>query len=116
MSNSVFKLNFQGQISLSPARLDQNLAEDSTVRLVNQIVDKLDFTDIEKTYAGGDFIVSSANDAKSAVLCLHEQHLFVPENRETIVGKHSLHVAFGESNTRFQDHQQLSFAAFEGNH
>ncbi len=79
MSNSVFKLNFQGQISLPPARLDQNLAEDSTVRLVNQIVDKLDFTDIEKTYAGGDFIVSSANDAKSAVLCLHEQHLFVPE-------------------------------------
>jgi len=53
MSKPVFKLNFQGQISLFPARLDQNIAEDSPVRLVNQIVDKLDISDIEKTYAGG---------------------------------------------------------------
>lgn len=53
MSKPVFKSNFQGQISLFPARLDQNIAEASPVRLINQIVDKLDISDIEKTYAGG---------------------------------------------------------------
>lgn len=53
MSKPVFKSNFQGQISLFPARLDQNIEENSPVRLINQIVDKLDITDIEKTYAGG---------------------------------------------------------------
>lgn len=53
MSKPVFKSNFQGQISLFPARLDQNIAKDSPVRLIDQIVDKLDITDIEKTYSGG---------------------------------------------------------------
>jgi len=53
MKKPVFKSNFQGQISLFPARLDQNIAEDSPVRLIDQIVDKLDITDIEKTYSGG---------------------------------------------------------------
>lgn len=53
MSKPVFKANFQGQISLFPARLDQNISEDSPVRLINQIVDNLDISEIEKTYAGG---------------------------------------------------------------
>lgn len=53
MTKPVFKPNFQGQISLFPARLDQNIAEGSPVRLINEIVDKLDITDIEQTYAGG---------------------------------------------------------------
>lgn len=53
MLKPVFKSNFQGQISLFPARLDQNIAEDSPVRLIDQIVDKLDITKIESTYFGG---------------------------------------------------------------
>lgn len=53
MRKPVFKSNLQGQISLFPARLDQNITEDAPVRLVNQIVDKLDITAIEKTYKGG---------------------------------------------------------------
>ncbi len=53
MSKPIFKSNFQGQISLFPARLDQNIAEDSPVRLIDQIVDKLDITKIESTYFGG---------------------------------------------------------------
>lgn len=53
MKKPVFKSNLQGQISLFPARLDQNIAEDAPVRLVNQIVDKLDISAIEKTYKGG---------------------------------------------------------------
>jgi transposase len=53
MSKPVFKSNFQGQISLFPARLDQNIAESSPARLIDQIVDKLDITKIERTYFGG---------------------------------------------------------------
>lgn len=53
MRKPVYKPNFQGQIWLFPARLDQNIAEDSPVRLVNQVVDGLDITAIEKTYSGG---------------------------------------------------------------
>lgn len=49
----MFKSNLQDQISLFPARLDQNIPEDAPVRLVNQIVDKLDISAIEKTYKGG---------------------------------------------------------------
>ena len=53
MRKPVFKSNLQGQISLFPARLGQNIPEDAPVRLVNQIVDKLDISAIEKTYKGG---------------------------------------------------------------
>lgn len=53
MRKPVYKSNFQGQISLFPARLDQNIAEGSPVRLLNQIVENLDITAIEKTYSGG---------------------------------------------------------------
>ena len=53
MKKPVFKSNLQGQISLFPAQLDQNIPEDAPVRLVNQIVDKLDISAIEKTYKGG---------------------------------------------------------------
>ena len=53
MRKPVFKSNLQGQISLFPARLDQNIKEDAPVRLVNQIVDQLDISSIEKSYKGG---------------------------------------------------------------
>lgn len=53
MKKPVYKSNLQGQISLFPARLDLNIAEDAPVRLVNQIVDQLDISSIEKSYKGG---------------------------------------------------------------
>lgn len=53
MRKPVFKPNLQGQISLFPARLDQNIAEGAPVRLVNQIVEQLDISTIERTYKGG---------------------------------------------------------------
>jgi transposase len=53
MRKPVYKSNLQGQISLFPAQLDQNIAENAPVRLFNQIVDELDISAIEKTYKGG---------------------------------------------------------------
>ena len=53
MPKPVFKANLQGQVSLFPARLDENIAEGSPVRLVNHVVDNLDIREVERTYTGG---------------------------------------------------------------
>jgi transposase len=49
----VFKDYSQGQITLFPASLNDRIPQDSPVRLVNEIVDKLDISNIIKTYKGG---------------------------------------------------------------
>jgi transposase len=49
MRKSVFKKNLQGQGWLFPPRLDQNIAENAPVRLVNAIVEALYICVIERT-------------------------------------------------------------------
>jgi transposase len=49
----VFKDYSQGQITLFPASLESKIPADSPVRIVNQVVDKLDISNIIKTYKGG---------------------------------------------------------------
>ena len=53
MAKIVFKSNNQGQISLFPARLDEKIPSDSPARLVNEIVDGLDISEILAVYKGG---------------------------------------------------------------
>ena len=53
MAKVVFKNYNQGQISLFPASLDEKIPADSPVRLVNQIVDKLDISNLLSGYKGG---------------------------------------------------------------
>jgi len=53
MAKIVFKSNTQGQISLFPASLDEKIPTDSPVRLVNEIVDCLDISNIISAYKGG---------------------------------------------------------------
>ena len=53
MAKIVFKSHNQGQISLFPASLDEKIPADSPVRLINQIVDNLDISDIIDSYKGG---------------------------------------------------------------
>ena len=52
-ANIQFKENSQGMDSLFPCRLDENISSDAPVRLVNQIVDKLDISPLLSTYKGG---------------------------------------------------------------
>ena len=53
MSRVVYKSYSQGQVSLFPASLDEKVPQDSPTRLINQIVDNLDISDVIKTYKGG---------------------------------------------------------------
>jgi len=53
MLKPVFKEYNQQQMTLFPQRLDERISADSPVRLINQIVDNLDITAVEKTYKGG---------------------------------------------------------------
>lgn len=48
-----FKEYNQGEISLFPSRLDENISNDSPVRLISQVVDQLDITPVIATYEGG---------------------------------------------------------------
>ena len=52
-ANIQFKEYSQGMDSLFPCRLDENISSDAPVRLVNQIVDKLDISPLLSTYKGG---------------------------------------------------------------
>jgi transposase len=49
----IFKQYNQGQIELFPQRLDEYIGENDPVRLVSQVVDALDITNIIKSYKGG---------------------------------------------------------------
>jgi transposase len=53
MTKKVFKSYDQSQIILFPSSLDERIPEGSPVRLVNQIVDNLDITEVIDTYKGG---------------------------------------------------------------
>lgn len=53
MTKAVFKDYPQGQVLLFPPSLDEKLPADSPARLVNQIIDNLDISDIVNTYKGG---------------------------------------------------------------
>ena len=49
----VFKEYNQGQSTLFPMSLDSKVPSNSSVRLLSQIVDKLDISDVIDTYDGG---------------------------------------------------------------
>lgn len=52
-TNIQFKEYSQGMEVLFPSRLDENIASDAPVRLVNRIVDDLDISPLLSTYKGG---------------------------------------------------------------
>jgi len=53
MTNLAFKSYNQGQIQLFPSRLDERIADNSPVRLINSIIDGLDLSSLFSTYEGG---------------------------------------------------------------
>ena len=50
MSKIVFKPYSQGQLVLFPTNLDERIAMDSPVRLVDRIVNELDISELIRTY------------------------------------------------------------------
>jgi len=53
MPKAVFKQYSQGQICMFPRSLDEKIPENAPVRLVNQIVENLDISEITNSYKGG---------------------------------------------------------------
>jgi transposase len=53
MARATFKAYDQGQGCLFPMRLEDKIPENAPVRLVNQIVDQLDISQVINTYKGG---------------------------------------------------------------
>jgi len=53
MAKAIFKAYNQGQGCLFPMRLEEKIAPNAPVRLVNQIVDTLDISQVINTYKGG---------------------------------------------------------------
>jgi transposase len=53
MARAVFKQYSQGQICMFPRSLDEKIPENAPVRLVSQIVDNLDISEITDSYKGG---------------------------------------------------------------
>ncbi|MDR1198125.1 MAG: IS1182 family transposase [Prevotellaceae bacterium] len=53
MSKALFKSYDQGETLLFPVSLDDKISQDSPVRLISKIVDKLDITAVLDTYIGG---------------------------------------------------------------
>ncbi|MCG8697321.1 MAG: IS1182 family transposase [Bacteroidales bacterium] len=53
MSRAVFKTSYQNQPSLFPYSFDSFIDEHHPVRLINQVIDQLDITDILQSYKGG---------------------------------------------------------------
>ena len=49
----IFKQYNQGQVELFPQRLDDYIGDNDPVRLVNQVVDELDLTNLIQSYKGG---------------------------------------------------------------
>lgn len=52
-ANIQLKEYSQGMEVLFPSRLDENIASDAPVRIVNRIVDDLDISPLLSTYKGG---------------------------------------------------------------
>lgn len=53
MAKKVFKRHQFGQIMLLPPSLDEMIDKNHPVRIVNQIIDQIDITPLEKKYKGG---------------------------------------------------------------
>ena len=53
MAKIAIKEYTQGQTTLFPQSLDERIAEDAPVRVVNYVVDRLDLTEVMATYKGG---------------------------------------------------------------
>ena len=62
---------------------NEDIAENDPVRVVDAVVESLDLREFKNCTERG-VAISPENDAQDRSLCLHEQHLLVPQNREAV--------------------------------
>ncbi len=66
------------QTVLFPQRIDEDIAENDPVRMVDALVEGLNLESFRKLYK--ECGRSHQDDAQGHSVCLYEQHLLLPEN------------------------------------
>ena len=71
------------QTVLFPQRIDEDIADNDPVRMVDALVESLNLESFRKLYKGmRPQPLPSPDDAQGHSVCLHEQRLLLPENRK----------------------------------
>ena len=69
----------QGQTILFPQRIDEDIAENDPVLILNHIVEHLDLKNVHGLYRErGRSPYDPKNDAQDCSVCLYEQHILLP--------------------------------------
>ena len=69
------------QTVLFPQRIDEDIAENDPVRMVDALVEGLNLESFRKLYKEcGRSPYHPRDDAQGHSVCLYEQHLLLPEN------------------------------------
>ena len=83
MAKIHFRPYTPNQTVLFPQRIDEDIAENDPVRMVDALVESLNLESFRKLYKEyGRSPLSSQDDAKGYLVCLYEQYILLPENRK----------------------------------
>ena len=94
MTKVHFRPYITNQLILFPQRIDEDIAENDPVRIISSVIDHLDISCFHKTIqVHGQMCISSQNDAQGYCLCLHEQHLFVSQDRKVAFSGYPFYLA-----------------------
>ncbi len=108
MAKVIYKSYTQNDNLLFPPSLGDFIAENDPVRVLNTIVDHLDLSKIEATYAGGGTSSYHPRAAgQDSVLCLSAERFLRPKDGNTSKARCELHVAERDAGSGFQYHQPL---------
>ena len=76
----VFKRYVQEQMMLLPPSYEELVPENHPVRVVNEVLERIDISGLERSYKGGDIELSSAALAEGCGVCIFEEHLFIAKD------------------------------------
>ncbi len=80
MTKIHFRSYNPNQTVLFPQRIDEDIAENDPVRMVDALVEGLNLESFRKLYKECGRSPPPQDDAQGHSVCLYEQHLLLPEN------------------------------------
>ncbi len=93
MANIQFKSDNQNQSVLFPSRLDENIPAIHPVRIVNEIVDKLDIRDLLSEYKGGGTSAYHPRMLLKILIYGYLNNLYSSAGCSAVNGEYSFYVA-----------------------
>ena len=82
MAKIHFRPYHPNQTVLFPQRIDEDIADNDPVRMVDALVEGLNLESFRKLYKECGRSPYHQDDAQGHSVCLHEQRLLLPENRK----------------------------------